>query len=525
MDATTDLNTADASALATDLYKVGRFAEAEGLFRALVTVEPNNVHYVHALAVCLIETDRPADSMPYLERAGILLRDEMLALSANRGKALGEVGRTKEAFAIFDGLVRAAPGEALFWYDRGLMRMQDGDYRGAIVDFDAALNRRPGDGKALFGRGFANLVLGNYADGFRDYECRLKDSIDDPGKPMWTGAEDISGKTILVIGEQGLGDGIMFGRYLPLMVARGAKVLAMMQPPVAPLMRDMAGVTLVGTDPTTWPPFDMWTWSMSLAWCFRTTAESVPAPISLTCDEGRATHWRRRICGRISGGNGGAGGAGGNQGSGGGGGAWGAAGLLGGTSGSGGGGGGQALHTRGAAGGGASFKTPLRVGLVWSGSPKSRYDAHRSIPLAQLAPLFDLPGVQFYSLQVGLRDRDRNAFKQFSARNHAARPLIDLAADLTDFRETAHAMRELDLMVTCDTSVAHLAGTVGVRTLVMLTAFRTYWLWIEQRETSPWYPSIRTIRQETDGDWGPVVARVRYEILAKQQLKDKRNGG
>lgn len=459
MDALT-LNPADAMALSGDLFRSARYCEAEGLLRAVLAAEPGNMAACHALAVCLTELDRAAEALPLLDRAGSLLREEMLALSANRGKALGEIGRTGEALAIFDGLVRAEPSSGLFLYDRGLMRMQSGDYAGAITDFDAALERNPGDDKARFGRGFAQLVRGHYAEGFRDYECRLKDDIADPGKPLWTGDQDIAGKTVLVLGEQGLGDGIMFGRYFPMMVERGAKVLAMMQSSVAPLMRDMKGVTLVGADPATWPPFDLWTWSMSLAWCFRTTAESVPAPLAIAYDEGRATHWRRRIARGIG----------------------------------------------------------LKVGIVWSGSPKSRYDAHRSIPLAQLAPLFDLPGVQLYSLQLGVRDHDRNAFKQFSARNNGARPLIDLAPDLTDFRETAHAMRELDLMVTCDTSVAHLAGTVGIPTLVMLTAFRTYWLWIEQRETSPWYPSVRTIRQQTDGEWGSVVARVRGEILAKQKL-------
>jgi hypothetical protein len=142
--------------------------------------------------------------------------------------------------------------------------------------------------------------------------------------------------------------------------------------------------------------------------------------------------------------------------------------------------------------------------LCWSGNPKSKYDQHRSIPLHLLAPLWGSHNVRFYSFQQAVRETDRDAFDKFD--------IVRLGSYLTDFRQTAHAMKCLDLMITCDTSVAHMAGTVGVPTWVMLTKFRTYWLWMKGRTDNPWYPSLRAFKQTTDGDWPGVVARIINDV-------------
>lgn len=444
-----DLNVADAMLLAGDLFRAWRFADAEALFRQILMAEPSNLHATNALAVCLIEQNKGAEALPFLDRTGTLLRDELVTVTCNRGRALADLGRAEEALAAFDLVLGPYPGHLLSRYNRGLVLLQMGRCKQAIADFDAVLAAGEND-KARFGRGFANLVLGNYADGFRDYECRLKDKIDEPDVPLWTGAEPLEGKTILVHGEQGLGDNIMFARYLPMLVERGAKVLVWVPSSVKPLLAHLPGVTVLGDDREAWPAFDYWVRFMSLALCFGTTAETVPPPVPLRFDPA-ARNGKRDVI--------------------------------------------RNLDERGRS---------LRVGLCWSGSPQSRYDAHRSIPLAELAPLFDLPGIQFFSLQLAVRERDRPAFERAF--------IADLTPFIETFSDTANLMAELDLVITVDTSVAHLAGTVGVPTLVMLTAFRTYWLWIEKLQTSPWYPSARVLRQERDGEWGLVVARVCGEL-------------
>ena len=451
-----ELNIADSMRLAADLLAALRFSEAESLFRRVVELDRSNFLAAHAVGICLIEQGRNEESLSWFDRAGMIMREEMITLSFNRGKALGELGRTPEALSIYDNIVKMCPNHALAYYNRGLMLMQGGDYFSAIQDFNESLRLNANNDKALFGRGFANLVLGNYKDGFRDYEFRLKDDIGTINRPLWDGSQPLSGKTILVHGEQGHGDSIMFMRYLPMLVDRGANVIAVLHPGVAPLAAHIDGVKIVSEDKTTWPEFDYWVRTMSLALAFGTTENSIPPPIGIKYNNGDLGRWRKII---------------GNDG---------------------------------------FFSDHFKIGLCWAGSPKSRYDANRSVPLSALAPLFDrnhLPNIQLYSLQKDIRESDVEAFK--------ALDIIDLSPWLTNFYDTAHAMKCLDLVVTVDTSIAHLAGTVGIPTIVMLTAFRTYWLWIEKMETSPWYPSVRLFRQKHDGNWPEVVSRVADELREK----------
>ena len=151
---------------------------------------------------------------------------------------------------------------------------------------------------------------------------------------------------------------------------------------------------------------------------------------------------------------------------------------------------------------------PLNVGLCWAGNPESRYDEHRTIPLETLAPLIDLAEtrpVRFFGLQQGLRESDEAAATDL--------PIRHIGHMFHDYRNTAHAMKCLDLVVTVDTSVAHMAGTVGVPTWILVTRFRTYWLWLKGRDDTPWYPSVKLIRQPVHGSWPSTVGIVRENLL------------
>lgn len=441
-----DIAPDQARQLAGELMLQDRFAEAATLWRGLLKAWPGNPLAMHALAICLLEDKRGAEALPLLDQAAAAHRDELVALAANRARALADTSRAEEALVLLDNILRTYPQHLPSYYNRGLVRLQLGQHEAAIADLDHVLEHEPGNDNARFGRGFARLVLGDYERGFADYECRLRDVIEEPTAPQWTGEQEVAGKAILVMSEQGLGDNIMFARYLPLLVARGAKVIVAVTEGVKPLLEHLKGVEVIDEDGR--PGCDYWVRFMSLAHCFGTRVDTVPPPLELD----KSTPVFRQP--------------------------------------------------------GETFK----VGLCWAGSPHSRYDEHRSIPLEQLRPLFDLPNTTFVSLQKEIRDSDRAAFEEFKARG-----LVDLAPTLTNFRATAHAMRHLDAMVTVDTSVAHLAGTVGIPTYVLLTAFRTYWLWIAQRRDSPWYPSISCIRQPRDGDWASVVhaAKAGLQIMSQ----------
>lgn len=446
------LNISDSMKMGGAFLKARKLKEAESVFRQVVSLEPHHIGANSALGVTLIEDDRPEDALPILDRAALIAREELFVLGCNRGKALADLGRSNEALAAFDNILRVCPDHLLAKYDRGLVYLQMNRFSEAIAAFTEVLERQPGHNSARFGRAFANLVLGNYADGFREYECRKKDEVIEPLAPPWTGEENICGKRVLVYADQGLGDNVMFGRYIPKMIERGADVTLGLPPVMKPLFAHLPVQFLEDGPREKWPEdFDYWARMMSLGWCLRTVRETIPSPLPLEYDERRMRVARSLV----------------------------------------------------------PAQTGRRnIGLCWSGSRRSLYDKFRNIPLAMLEPLLQLPGIQFYSLQHDIRERDRPVFEDFKARYG----LIDAVDGMVDFRESAHVIKCLDAVVCCDTGLTHLAGTVGVPTYVMLTAFRTYWLWIQQLKDSPWYPSIKVIRQPADGDWGSVLARVRDDL-------------
>lgn len=449
------LNTGEALSLALEFYSAERYDDAERLFRAVLEVEPMNFHARNALGLCIAEKGDWQRALGEFDQAYLSVLDGLMNVSCNRGMVLGEMGRTREAIAMFDGLIRMYPAFSKAYLNRGILYMQIKEFERAKADFSVVLQREPTNTGAIFSRGFCNLVLGNYKEGFVGFETRKKCEIEPIEVPRWQPGENLAGKTILVHGEQGLGDNIQFLRFVPMLRAAGANVKVVLPTPVEPLAGAL-DCEIVPFDRKKWGHFDCWSPIMSLAYCFGTTMETVPPPTPLRYSLVLESIWRSRI----------------------------------------------------------PADGKLNVGLCWSGNRISKYDAYRSVPVADTIPLFDLPGVTFYSFQKDVRERDQAAFAELKSRG-----LVDLEPHLTDFQQTAHAMKQLDLMITCDTSVAHMAGTVGVPTWVMLTDFRAYWLWTHNRENCAWYPSVRIFRQKRDGDWQntlgdwkEVVARIKAQF-------------
>lgn len=443
----TELNARDAMQIAHELFSLADYDKAARAYQAVAILENGNFDAVHGVGVARLELKEFDQALTWLDRAGTVAITQLVAVALNKAVALGEMGRTHEAIGLLEGALQLSPNDPKIHFNLGVLRMQIELFDAAIQDFEKALSLDPSEsyGSAKYARGFSNLVLGNYLSGFEDFEHRSKDYV--PVEPQhgveWTGQQPLAGKTILVHAEMGSGDTIQFGRYLPLMVECGAKINAVVHPGLRPLFEGAQGITLYGEDEA-WPRSDYWVRLMSLARCFETTENSVPAPLSIVYDPSVMKRWRRVIT-----------------------------------------------------------QDTINIGLCWSGNPKSKYDVHRSIPARLFEPLVAirerLP-IRFYCFQQQVRESDREGF--------AALGLMDVGPLLTDFRETAHAMKCLDLMVTCDTSVAHMAGTVGIPTWVMLTKFRTYWLWMIGRDTTPWYPSMSCLKQTTDGDWPEVMQRV-----------------
>jgi hypothetical protein len=303
-------------------------------------------------------------------------------------------------------------------------------------------------------RGLLLLLKGRYEQGWREYawrwQCPAQHSQALPNfpQPLWR-EQDAGGKTIFLYPEQGLGDAILAARYAPLVrqVKGAAKVVLLSDPALARLFRQSMPDVQVIVPGEALPAFDLHAPLLDLPMVFGTTLQTVPDEPYLRADPRQATDWRQRVE--------------------------------------------QVAQGR------------LKIGLAWAGNSANRADRQRSVTLEMLAPLAHAIGancVAWFSLQKG------PAAEQ-SAHPPAGMELHDFTADLNDFGDTAALMDALDLVIAVDTSVVHLAGAMGKPTWVLLPA-AWWWLWLEGRDDSPWYPSVRLFRQSRRGEWSEAIRRV-----------------
>jgi hypothetical protein len=322
-------------------------------------------------------------------------------------------------------------------------------------EFDASMDAarqaialQPDASTAHFNLGLTLLLKGQLAEGFKQMQWRFKTPEmrsfrPKLAQPLWDGS-DLPGQQILLYGEQGLGDIIMFSRYAPLVASRGARVLLMVPPPLVSLMQTLDGVESVIPATQPLPDFDVHAPLMSLPMIFGHDESTIPSKAPyLRADPVRAEAWKSRLA--------------------------------------------DHLHQR-------------AVGLAWAGNPKHRNDRNRSVPPAQLAPLAAVQSVAWVSLQ-----------KEASSSDRPNLPLLDWTSQLSDFADTAALIHNLDLVITVDTAVAHLAGAIGKPTWLLLP-YVPDWRWMLNRADSPWYPSMRLFRQTQRGDWSAPVQTIVGEL-------------
>jgi tetratricopeptide (TPR) repeat protein len=402
------------------MYILDRFEEGLQDIKRAHALDPTNAGACSYAGVLLRQLKRDAEALPWFDRA-ISLQPNFLGAFHNKALALVQLHRFDEALAIYD-------------------RMKAITFADGTADFDASL---------------VQLLTGNFAAGWAGREARSKV----PGlavarfqfsQPRWLGKESLDGKTILVPEDEGMGDTIQFARYVPMLAARGARVILCVNDPVFPLLAGMSGVSqcLPKSAPAL-PAFDLFCPIGSLPLAFETRLDTIPPGVGYLPQPSEALVeiWKDRLSGL-----------------------------------------------------GAAGKP--RVGLVWSGNPKHPNDRNRSIPIEMYLRLLDLDAT-FISLQKEPRPHDKSVLEQAD--------IIDISAHLTDFTETAALIDGLDLVITVDTSVAHLSGALGRPTWVLLP-YLPDWRWLLDRSDSPWYPTVRLFRQDQTRDYGRVLDRVRSEL-------------
>jgi Tetratricopeptide repeat/Glycosyltransferase family 9 (heptosyltransferase) len=349
-------------------------------------------------------------------------------------------------------MLSGAPQHAPAWNNRGNVLMALKRHAEAVESFSRAIALVPDRADAHFNRSLAQLAIGDYARGFAGYEWRWKRSgmpavRRNYGRPLWLGGFPLERKTILIHSEQGLGDCIQFARYIPVLARAGAKVVLEVQLELKSLLSRIAGVSQVFARGEALPPFDVQCPVGSLPLAHQTVLANVPADIPYLAADE----------GRVS--------------------KW---------------------RPRLEA-----LKTP-RVAFVWAGNASHANDRNRSLMLAQFKPLWEDGKASFVSLQRELRPADADELKKTPS-------LLHLGDEFADLDDTAAVIALCDLVISVDTSVAHLAAAMG-RPAWVLLPFSPDWRWTLEGEACPWYPVARLFRQPQLGDWAGVVERVRGEL-------------
>ena len=444
--------------LAEALRQLEKREEAVHCYRRALRLSPDNAELLSDLGSALGELGQHTQAEALLREA--IDRAPLLAQAHNNlGNLFLETNRLDAALACYRRTLEIEPGYAEAHYHIARVHLRRGELSDALDQLHTACRIKPDLAVAQWMTGLVLLIRGEYREGFRRYEWRwLEENKAELrrrlGRPHWQG-EDIAGRSVLLYSEQGLGDMIQFARFAPLLAARGARVILECPAPLARLFRSLPGLAHVIARGESIPPYDLCCPLMSLAHWLDVTLDSLPAAVPyLQPPTQPAERWH----------------------------------------------------------GLAESGDPLRVGIAWAGNPQFGADARRSVSLAELAPLADLPGLELWSLQKGAGARD-------AEQGLRGVRIVDRTAELEDFADTAALMAHLDLVISVDTAVAHLAGALG-RAVWLLNRFDSDWRWLLEREDSPWYPSMRIFRQTRPGDWGDVVVRV---VAALRERLDERN--
>jgi tetratricopeptide (TPR) repeat protein len=433
------------------LHAQKQSADALSSYDRALAREPNNVDALTNRGVALHDLGRYGEALASHERALAVQPDHAAALS-NRGLSLHKLERLDEALASYDRALAKQPDYTDALVNRGVTLHDLKRFDEALASYDRAVALRPDHADAHFFGSLSRLLTGDFGRGWIEYEWRRKGASTGPStrdfpQPLWLGGQEIAGKTILLHSEQGFGDTIQFCRYVPLVAARGARVVLEIEEPLRELLTGLAGATRVIAKGNLLPDFDLQCSLLSLPLAFGTQLETIPSAVSYLRAPDRALlKWGARL---------------------------------------------------------PSKRRP-RIGLAWAGNAKHIRDRERSIDPGKLLPLLGVDAT-FVSLQKEVRAADMEALKKGSN-------IIHFSNELDGFSDTAALISHLDLVISVDTAIAHLAGALGKPVWILLTHVPD-WRWLLDRDDSPWYPTARLFRQSETREWNSVITRVRDALL------------
>ena len=436
--------------LGVTLQALERWPDAVSAYKRALEIAPHSVDVLGNLGNSL----RSAREFS----AATIIHQKLVSLCPNHAPAYNSLGnsllglkRFADAKAAFDHALALHPDDPNTLCNLGNVHLAQNQLDLAIGFYRCALQIQPGFAQAVFNEGLVQLLKGDLREGLPKYELRWvlkrKACADQPPRGTWSGDTPVEGKTLLLCCEQGLGDTLQFIRYVALLNARGAKVILRVQAALKQLLSSLPGVTLVTAEEETLPAFDLYCLLLSLPLAFGTELSTIPAAFPYIQAPAAKVGYWREKLNRSPG---------------------------------------------------------LKIGIACSGNPQHRNDYNRSCPLDAFRPLAAATRCALYLLQKEVKPADATTLAQ-------SQDFIDLSPKLHDFTDTAAVIANLDLVISVDTSVVHLAGALG-KPVWTLLPFAPDWRWMLERNDSPWYPSMRLFRQPKPDDWTSVMARVAAEL-------------
>jgi tetratricopeptide (TPR) repeat protein len=447
------------------LKDLEQWEAALGSYERAIAIDRRYAEAYRSRGILLLALKRPREALASIDEA-ISIDPYFAEAYSSRGTVLHRSRQFAPALQDFDQAIALKAHLPEAHFNRGSVLHAMRNFDAAIASYDEAIALNPTDPAAHLNRALARLSLGDYARGWKEYEWRWEElSSATRGKegrrvlpqPLWLGEASLAGKTILLHSEQGLGDTIQFCRYVELVGRLGAKVILEVPAALASLMRCLPHVAqVIGTGEAP-PPFDYHCPLLSLPLAFNTELETVPAEVPyLRPDPEKVLYWKEKL----------------------------------------------------------GDKHRLRVGLVWSGGLRPdqpdvwEANMRRNIPLALLEPLAN-PDVEFVSLQKG---QPAAELTLLISNGWAGPRLTDFASLLLDFSDTAALIDNLDLVISVDTSTAHLAGALA-KPVWILNRHDSCWRWLLGRVDSPWYPTVRLYQQRQAGDWNEVIQNIQSDLM------------
>ncbi|MDE1150729.1 MAG: tetratricopeptide repeat-containing glycosyltransferase family protein [Azospirillaceae bacterium] len=437
------------------LQAQGRREEATGRYDRVLALNPHDARAHNALGILRHDSGDLGRAMDCFEAALAADPNDPQAHN-NMGHLLQIENRLDDALSFFDWALALRPDYPEALNNAGVVLQMQGRLVEAITHYRHAVALRPDYAAAHKNLGMTLLAAGQLEEGWREFEWRWQDNQLAAARrpftqPQWLG-EPAAGRTLLIHAEQGFGDSLQFCRYVSLVAERGLRVVLEVPLPLVRLMERLPHVERVVAHGQPLPPFDLHCPMMSLPLALGTRLDSIPVlPSYLTVDPAESETWRRLLAAEAPGDN------------------------------------------------------RPKVGVVWAGAARADTpdvavaDRRRSMGLAALMPLFDESCVRFVSLQ------------KEPSEMVVPPSLGGLIDTVVDFADTAALISNLDLVISVDTAVAHLAAAMGV-SVWLLNRFDSCWRWLRHRDDSPWYPGLRQFRQSRFGDWGGVVKNVRTAL-------------